>query len=201
MAAIVPLVAFENPRHFPPLLRLSEGVKRPDVRKVMGRAIGNALRRHFTTLDQERPNQLGGRRTHFYGQARRGVQQPELVGGDGVKVEIDKLGIAQRYFGGTIEREDGGLLTIPVNPAAYGHRAREFDLTPIYFGDGSGILVDDTNPESRGGIGEVFYRLVRSVHQDPDPSVLPSDEALSQVALEAGEDYIGILIDRGEVSP
>ena len=108
--ALAPYISFDDPRKYPPLLRLSDGVKRPDVRRVMGRAIAGVLRRHFTKLDEERPNALGGKRTHFYGQVRRSVQQPELLGGDGVKVAINHVGIAQRrqaareLLQGTVDR-------------------------------------------------------------------------------------------------
>ncbi|MFA5263061.1 MAG: hypothetical protein WC378_04495 [Opitutaceae bacterium] len=194
--ALVPVITFDDPRKLPPLLRLSEGVQRPDIRKVMGRAIGGTLRKHFTDLDSARANELGGKRTHFYAAARRAVQQPELVGGDGVKVAINQVGIAQRYFGGDIEAPSRGKLTIPVHPEAYGHRAREFsDLHPIYFEDGSGILVRD-HTESKGNIGEVFYRLVKRVHQEKDPDVLPTEEELQDTALQAGEGHMRTLIER-----
>lgn len=195
--SLATVISFPDPRRYPPLLRLSEGVKRPDVRKVMGRAIATDLRKHFTKLDQERPNQLGGRRTHFYGQVRRGVQQPELVAGDGVRVDINHVGIAQRYYGGRIKRADGGLLTIPVHPEAHGKRAREFDdLYAVYFDDGSGLLARPNADSRSDAIGEVYYRLVHEVEQKEDPTVLPPEKQLQQAALDAGEDYLRILIQR-----
>lgn len=200
--ALVPIFAFDDPRRFPPLLRLSDGIKRPGVRKAMGRAIGTTLRKHFTKLDSERPNALGGKRTHFYGQVRRSVQQPELTG-DGVVVAINHVGIAQRYFGGVIKPKTAKYLTIPVNPEAYGHRAREFELTPIFFADGGGVLVDHTNPNAPGGIGEVYYRLATEVDQAPDPTVLPPErddtpeqESMETAAFKAGEDYVRTLVAR-----
>ncbi|WP_221029902.1 hypothetical protein [Actomonas aquatica] len=194
--AIAPQFTFDDPRRFPPLLRLSDRIKRPEVRRVMGRAIATSLRKHFSKLDRERPNKLGGRRTHFWGQVRRSVQQPALIADEGVMISINHVGIAQRYFGGIIQARPGGKLTIPVHPEAHGRRAREFDLTPIFFADGSGILVDDTNPNAPGGIGEVYYRLVDQVDQEPDPTVLPDDDQLEAVGLDAGEDYVRTLLAR-----
>jgi hypothetical protein len=176
----------------PMFKRLGAAVQRPDIRKVMGRAMATQLRKHFSRLDSERANKLGGSRTHFYGQARRGVQQPEITT-DGVVVAINNVGIAQRYFGGDIEAAPGGKLTIPVNPAAYGHRAREFsDLHAIYFQDGSGILVK-SRTESKGNIGEVFYRLVKRVHQEEDPTVLPTEDEMQENAMQAGAGYLDTL--------
>lgn len=97
--ALATVISFDDPRKYPPLLRLSDGVKRPDVRKVMGRALTILLRKHFTKLDRTRKNKLGGRRTHFWGQVRRSVQQPTLIGGDGLRVDINHVGIALQYFG------------------------------------------------------------------------------------------------------
>ena len=197
--ALAPVLDFPDPRKFPPLLRTADGVRRPDVRRVMGRAIVTGLRQYFTKLDRERPNELGGTRTHFYGQVRRSVQQPELYGGDGVLVSINHVGIAQRYFGGEIEAKPGHYLTIPVHPEAYGHRAREFaDLEPIFFDDGRGILARP-NADSKNGIGEVYYLLRQRVNQPEDPTVLPPEEgpdSLRTAALNAGEEYIRTLVAR-----
>ena len=194
--SIAPVISFNDPTKIPALLRLTNGVQRPDVRKVMGRGIANAVRKNFTKLDRERPNKLGGARTHFYGQARRGVQQPELVGGDGVKVTTNHIGIAQRYFGGVIEARPGSKLTIPVHPLAYGKRAREFsDLHAIYFDTGDGVLVRD-NTESKNDIGDVYYRLLQRVNQEGDESVLPTEEEMQVAGLDAGEKFMKTLIER-----
>ncbi|MES2692660.1 MAG: hypothetical protein V4773_04245 [Verrucomicrobiota bacterium] len=197
---LAPLVSFDDPRKFPPLLRLANGIERPDVRRVMGRAIAGGLRKHFTKLDRTRANKLGGKRSHFYGQVRRSVQQPQLLGGDGVLVSINHVGIAQRYFGGVIVAGQNGsgkkFLTLPVHPEAYNRRAREFqDLDAIFFENGEGVLVRP-NAESKHGIGEVYYRLVRRVRQKADPTVLPPEEELQDVAYTAGEEHIRTLIAR-----
>lgn len=198
--ALAPVITFDDPRKFPPLLRLSNGIERPDVRRVMGRAIATTLRKHFTKLDRERPNKLGGKRSHFYGQVRRSVQQPQLYGGDGVMVSINHVGIAQRYFGGVIVAGQNGsgkkFLTLPVHPEAYNRRAGEVgDLEPIFFNDNYGILAKP-NDESKNGIGEVYYRLVRRVNQKPDPTVLPDDDVIEVEAFTAGEEHIRTLIAR-----
>jgi hypothetical protein len=196
MAGGVTIVANIADRASPSFQRLAAAVQRPDVRKVMGRAIVGTLRKHFTRLDAERPNKLGGARTHFYGQVRRSVQQPELAGGDGVKVSINHVGIAQRYFGGEIVPKAAKWLTLPVHPEAYGHRAREFsdlDFVPL---EGRRAMLVRSNPESPTNIGEVFFLLVKRVIQRADPTVLPSDEQVTADAVNAGEDYINLLIAR-----
>lgn len=192
-------LTFDDPAKLPVLLRVRGALQRPDIRKVMGRAIATSMRKNFTSLDRSRRNKLGGQRTHFYGDARRGVQQPELEGGDGVRVTVNHVGIAQRYFGGEIRPIHSQFLTLPAHPAAYGHRAREFALHAIFFRDGTGILVAD-NEESKSGIGEVYFRLVKSVDQRPDPSVLPAGEELQDAAVAAGDAHMRTLIERGGLS-
>lgn len=210
--AVAVAVSYPDPSRFPPLLRLSAGVQRPDVRRVMGRAIATKLRQHFTKLDGERSNKLGGKRTHFYGNARRAVQQPELFGGDGVKVAINHVGIAQRYFGGEIKPGPGKeWLTIPARAETHGRRAGEFDDLHFerYRSDLAALVQNaqtrlggrvDGSVTERGATGEtgggIFYWLVKEVYQKEDPTVLPPEEELQDAGLNAGEDYVKTLIER-----
>lgn len=180
----------------PTFQRIAAAIQRPDIRKVMGRAIAGEMRRNFTDLDRTRANEMGGQRTHFYAQARRGVQQPELDG-DGVKVTTVHVGIAQRYFGGDIVPRQSRYLTIPTHPEAYGHRAREFALQAVFFPGGTGVLAE-RDDDSKTGLGAVFYRLLRRVRQEPDETVLPSAEDMQQAAAQAGAEYIDVLAERAK---
>jgi hypothetical protein len=197
---------------FPALVRLVKNARRPAVRKVMGRAIATAVQDNFRKLDEERANKLGGQRTHFYGTAAKSVQQPELYGGDGIRVTITQIGIAQRYFGGDIVPVDKKWLTIPARAETYGHVATEFnDLHFVYFGAALAALVqnDQTRLSSkrvRGSVTEqapkgeagsqVFYWLVKHVHQEADLTVLPTDNELQTAAVYAGEEYIQRILER-----
>ena len=90
----------------PAIRRLAEGVGSPDLRRVAGRAGANCIRANFSLLDQSRPNALGGRRTHFYGQARNATQNPVFVGDDTVEISINLIGISLRTFEGWRRRRD-----------------------------------------------------------------------------------------------
>lgn len=199
-----------------PLQRMAESVRTPEFRKVVGRAVANRLRKHFSELDSERANTMGGRRTHFYGQARRSVQNPELVGDSGVSVSINHVGIAQRYFGGPIEADPGHALAIPARAEAYGKRPGEFkDLHLVVFGElGKAALVQNTQTAlsvgrrrkdgsrtvSRGEEqgGGVFFWLVKRVNQRPDHSVLPTESDLQAAASAAGLEYLRTLAARAQ---
>ncbi len=191
-------ITFPDPEKLPAIFNLARGLRRPDVLMVMGGAVATELRKHFTELDKSDPNKLGGKRTHFWGKARRSVQPPELVSGDIAKVSITAIGVAQRYYGGDITPREAKAITIPVNPAAYGHRAREFDdlkLIPSQRKPDILAILARPNPASPHGIGEVYYVLVGRVHQDPNPDVLPTEAERMQTALEAGEAYLKNLIN------
>jgi hypothetical protein len=156
--------------------------------------VANTLRKHFSKLDRQRPNRLGGTRTHFYGQVRRSVQQPVLLGGDGVKVSIPHVGIAQRYFGGKIEAKDDGWITVPASTETHGKSAREFDdLDFVLFRPDLAALVQREQSDLATGetTGDgVFYWLKKEVEQKEDKSVLPTDEDLQTAAVAAGEKYL-----------
>ncbi len=168
----------------------------PAARKVAGRSLANKLRDFLFGLDKERANSMGGRRTHFFGQAARSVQQPTIEG-DTVTVSINQVGFAQRLFGGTIYPTGGRkFLTIPARSEAYGKRAGEFKDLEILFGRGGrpvaliqrqhtkikrqGNQHGSKTVEAKTEGGGVFFWLVRSVTQQPDPSVLPTEEAIGE---------------------
>ena len=94
-----------------------------------------------------------------------------------------QAGIAQRYFGGDIDAKAGGYLTIPALAAAYGRRAREFDLRFVIFGNTGKVALLDAE-------GEVYYWLVRHVTQSGDATILPTEEEVIVAAKKAAGDYM-----------
>ena len=189
-----------------------------DVRLIAGRSMQQTLQQHFARLSQDSDHHrtadaFGARRTGLYERAAKSTHDPQLES-EGVSVAIeDEMGaIAQRYFGGPIAAPEGHLLTIPARTEAYGKRAREFhNLRLIMFPSGAGALVEREATVLKGGKrgargiagslegkrkgdkmgGGLFYWLVQQVHQDPDPTVLPTDEEILEPALSAVRDYIG----------
>jgi hypothetical protein len=173
-----------------------------DVRLVMGNAVANALKDRFAEIAQDQSHhvtasRLGAVPTGFYEQARQGVQLPSLEP-EGVSVAINKRGIAQRVFGGTITRVKAKALAIPARAEAYGKLPSEFNnLRLVVFGGGKAALVERTATVVRGGArgagtgrskgdeigGNVFFWLVKSVHQEPDPTILPDEEKMLNDAI------------------
>jgi len=195
-----------NDKASPAVATIRDELDRPDVKRVMGRAVAGVLKDYFFKLANDSQHHktadtLGASRTGFYERAAQAVQQPEIVN-DGFKVAINHVGIAQRLFGGSIEPVNAKFLTIPARTEAYGKRAHEFDnLRLILFPSGAGALVakkgGTTVRGARGGKstikesgGLVFYWLVKQVTQLPDPSVLPTEEEMLDPAIENARDYI-----------
>lgn len=203
--------------------RLGDAMKSRELLQIVGRSMQQTVKNHLEeisrdTLHHRSADSLGAARTGFYERASQAVQAPQAED-DGVSVSILHQGLAQRYFGGTIRAKEGHLLTIPARTEAYGKRAREFaNLRLIMFPSGAGALVEREATVWKGGKsprgarkiagsiaektkgteigGGVFYWLVQQVHQDPDPTVLPTSEAILDPALAEVRDFIGLQFER-----
>jgi hypothetical protein len=197
----------------PAVRRLLVGLQPAQINPIVGRSAQQSYKTHLFGVDQSRANKLGGKRTHFFASAARGTSFK--VAGDEVVVSIASVGIRQRYFGGTIKPKKK-YLTIPAIPEAHGKRASEF--TGLSFaivpdpasGRNRAALVQGartlirTRRTSRGvrvfAAGEqaqrVIFWLVKSVTQQPDPTILPYPEQVATKALEAAASYARLLADR-----
>jgi hypothetical protein len=195
---------------------LSSELKGGAVKAAMGGAGKRLLVDWFARLDAERANALGGKRTHFYADAARSVSY--TADDNGVSLSIRKLGLAQRRFGGTIEPVNAKMLAIPARAEAYGHRPREFNfLEIVVFKDGGRLIgLGETarqeikirnirRKDKKTGVrytagrrveagevrgGAIWYWLVRSVTQQPDPSVLPPDALMLDAVVAAALTHI-----------
>lgn len=135
------------------LKELSEEVKKgmatlspPKVAEAVGRQVANDMRNHLFQMDRERPNQLGGRRTHWYAKAAKGTTFTS--GENFADVDVAQIGINQRIYGGKIEAGKGPhaapssatgkpaqYLSIPAIAQAHGRRPSEFgNLRFVRFG-------------------------------------------------------------------
>jgi hypothetical protein len=199
---------------------LGGGISGDDIKRNVGLAMQQVIFDHFARLSSDSEHHqtadsLGANRTGFYEKAARGVQQPQLES-DGVSVSIEMEGLAQRLFGGTIEARPGSFLTIPARAETYGHRAREFsNLMLIIFPSGLGALVAPTDTPMKRGRGKrgfgserpsftrtfdeggVYYWLVKQVTQQPDPTVLPTDDEMLEPALLNAQRFIERIWNEG----
>ena len=156
-----------------PILNRIPRALREEVLPIIGRAASGEVRSHLFELDRERPNAMGARRTHFYARAARATNYRLQAGG--VVVSINHLGLALRFFGGTVKPVNAKALTIPAAPEAYGRRAREFgDLKPFLFTPRPGRKAFGGLKRGKGRDAKVLYWFVREMEYSGDETVLPT---------------------------
>ncbi len=188
--------------------------KEAEVSMVGARGAGNLVRNHLFALDAERPNALGGTRTHFYASAAKSVTEP-VQAGAGAKFTITKTGLAQRWLGGVIKAGQGEssasgkatqYLAIPARAEAYGKAPGEFnDLEFVKLKGGRGMLVQTLQTQlkfgrkNKAGVrkvsgttvgGLVMFWLVKEVNQKPDPTVMPTEAEIAEAARYEMNDYL-----------
>ena len=125
---------------------------------------------------------------------------------NGVLIEVKKTGVRQRLFGGVIEPVKAEALAIPISPVSYGHLPREFPGLFLLKTKKGAYLVQPgesisektgrmvINKKAGGNAGSrvhaaliFLFKLVGSVTQPPDPSVIPTDDEFTEVAFGAME--------------
>ena len=140
-------INFDIPKSAPPVLQTLMSHANPmAVSEVAARAITNLVRESLFTYGQQNPNQLGGTRTNFFGDAAKATNSK--VSTDQVLVQINHIGIRLQILGGIIKPGRGiskwtgkptRMLTIPASAEAHGYRAAEFDnLVMLWREDGAG---------------------------------------------------------------
>lgn len=151
----------------PYLKRVKAAMESPRLRKVMAAQGAKTVRQNFRKLDRQRHR--AGVPQHYYAGAARATTW-EVTGSDAF-INIDKVGIALRYFGGTVRPRKAKFLTIPVADEAQGRRAREFSNTSIIVNKRTGKGVIKSGDR-------VLFALTKEATSNPDPTVLPEDKTL-----------------------
>jgi len=194
-------------------LRIVEvGLQARELGPVIGASAVKITRRHLLDRNLE-PNQFGAAKTNFYQKAANAVQW-QLVG-DTVVISINSVGIAQRYFGGTIRPVAAKFLTIPARAEAHGKRASEFspgELTLVFGRNGPIALARRASTalgfrkDRKTGLrrayskgeqgGDILFWLKREVTQQPDPTVLPEHGAIETAVRGDVDAYVNRLFAR-----
>lgn len=180
-----------------------------EAAKVGGQAVSIVIQNHFYELSRRRHRMSN--KFDFYAQAAKSVAVSSTSNGS--VVTITKLGLAQRWLGGTIRAGAGtssatGTLTkylaIPARTEAEGKPPSAFDdLVFVPRRNGKAMLVEALQTKvsisgkkrrtiKRGSeVGSlVMYWLVPEVTQAPDPSVMPTEDEMTHAATEAMGNYL-----------
>jgi hypothetical protein len=199
----------------PAVRSLVNGLQPAQLQPIIGRSARNIYREYLFDQNAKRANALGGKRTNFYSKAARGTSFDAV--GDHVIISIASVGIAQRYFGGTIRAGANGsgkkFLTLPARAETHGKRASEFKDLEILWGrkgpyalaKRAATLISVGRP-GVGGVrkigtrgqqgGEVMFWLKAEITQQPDPTVLPKPENVGAAVIKDLGDYAQLLTDR-----
>jgi len=153
----------------PAINRLLSRLEPAQAAAAMGPVLQRLVQRHFRTLP---PNQQGWPSTHFWADAARSTTwraHPE-----GVVVSVNKVGVRQRWKGGSIKPVRARNLVFPAAAEAYGKLPRDFDnLRAVCFGRFS-ALIRDSKHETAPLDERIMFWIVKGVNQDENPDVMPT---------------------------
>ncbi len=161
---------------------------------IAGHAVLNLVKAHLVDRDQV-GNAMGGRRTHFYRKAAQGTHEDH--DDDQATITISATGFAQRLYGGTIAAVNKRFLTIPLAQEALGRRASDFSDAFVCVIHGQLYIARKRTAKVGKGSLDLLFKLVRSVYQAPDRTVLPTDDQIATTARTAVDSFIARQIELG----
>lgn len=182
----------------PQLAALAEVMTLRQISKVVGEAEVLLFQNHFRNAPS---NKNGWPTTSFWPRAAKATTYKPTE--QGPLLTVAQQGVRQRYLGGDIRPTNGHqYLTIPARAEAYGKTAREFNNLKVAFNRGKAFALVEANAtqitwgkkDRKTGNrdfhtdtigGGVMFWLVKSVHQNPDPEVLPADADIAQEGIMA----------------
>jgi hypothetical protein len=184
----------------PRLAGLADIVTSEGALKSGGRGLRSSIIDNLTSLG---PNKrFPSVSTHFYERASNAVTQP-MVSGTSATVSIVQQGIRQRYLGGPITPQKSKYLTIPAKEETYGRKAEEFpDLSVAFLGrtsSGLPILALVRGNPRISAQRDVMFWLSRGVVQDPDPTVLPTEDRMKIAFVSGLRSYTNARLGGGAV--
>ena len=161
---------------------------------IAGRAVCNLLKAHYQHKHETEPNKLGGTRQNYWLGVKRAVNQPQQTGASQVTVSISHPSINQKIHGGTITAKRASMLTIPVDPRAYGRRASMLEqalgIKLFVVAKAGRVFLAGRIDKGKGSGLRIFYVLKKSVTQKADPTALPPEQQMQDTATKAFGDWV-----------
>lgn len=173
------------------------------IKAAIGPGVRNLFGKNYRSLGT---NKRGWPSTGFWADADRATDWREVP--EGVLISTNKIGVRQRFYGGTIKPVNARALTIPISPVSYGHRAKDFPGLFLLKTKRGAYLVQygltqagqsekATSKRKRirslGGNSSkrheatlnFLFKLAASVEQKPDPDVVPENSEIGAVVKRA----------------
>jgi hypothetical protein len=196
----------------PAITAMEEAIQPENILPFMAELVTQEVQQNLRDLDVSRANRLGGERTHYFAQAAEETEWT-MEGNDHAIVSVRQIGIALKYFGGTVTAgvgtscatgEKTRFLTIPVHPSAYGVRACDIPGLKVISGPRGPfalgfVTVNHIGHESGGSTRtrevEIFYLLKESIEIAADKAMLPSPTRLAAVVGAGLRDYSNMVVE------
>jgi len=178
------------------ILQALSPAKRQAMMQRLGKELEKQLKAHFTKREGE-GNKQGFPPQHFWNREVRGKTALREATADRAVVGIDSAPFRFKVNGGTIRPGPGRrLLAIPLRAKAYGVLPRDGTIPGLFFKKMAGGKMYLAAKD--GTALRVYWRLVPSVTQPPDPRALPPTEQL-RAALEAkANEEFGRILQQGK---
>ncbi len=159
--------------------------ERVSLHAQMGLSVKEEVRDYLRELSLTRhdtANRLGGKPTGFLGEAAQAVEDASVTAdGTGAEFAINHPGIGRAFEDVIITPRQAESLALPIAGIVYGIRpAAIWDAWGLFIAKGMIMMKNGADADPIA-----LYKLVRSVHQKQDRTLLPSDLAL-EMAAEAG---------------
>jgi len=163
--------------------------------RAAGTSLAKRIRQHMRLLNRSRHSALsGGKSSNHFSPEK--VSEP-TVSQDAVTVAVDIPGITRAYHDIDIYPKEANALAIPLHASAYGISPRENNDRGTYKlfrikKDGVPGNVLYRNDEGGGLIP--MYALVAHVHQVQDPTLMPSNQELTDSAIQGLESALKVVL-------
>ena len=159
------------------------------VYRNAGVRLARCIRNHMRLLASTRhdtANKLGATPTNHF--KASDVLPPNATSAD-VSVTVTTPGISRAYHDIDIDPVNGSWLTIPLHSESYGISASQYSSQygKLFRINKKGSTEKQNvlyGKDVLGGKPVPLYALVSHVHQPRDPSLMPSNEAMTEAALE-----------------
>ena len=165
------------------------------ILRAAGSNLAKCIRRHMRHLNASRHSPLsGGKSSNHFSPEK--VSEP-TVSQDAVTVTVDIPGITRAYHDIDIYPKEANALAIPLHESAYGISPRENNDRGTYKlfrikKDGVPGNVLYRNDEDGGLIP--MYALTKHVHQVQDPTLMPSNQELTDSAIEGLKSALKVVL-------
>jgi len=165
--------------------------------RAAGTSLAKRIRQHMRLLNRSRHSALsGGKSSNHFSPDK--VSEPTVTQ-DAVTVAVDIPGITRAYHDIDIYPKEANALAIPLHESAYGISPREnndrgtyklFRINKAGSTEKGNVLY--RNDEGGGLIA--MYALTQHVHQVQDPTLMPSNQELTESAIEGLQSALKVVL-------